>query len=75
MSVAWAAISPPSCLPLKMCRNAVGILHNIATATAELAEGRGGPMTCGLSKVSRNDGASPYAIKWLAYIYSTLVGL
>ena len=66
---------PPQLLAAENVQNAVGILHNIAPATAELAEGRGGPMTCGLSKVSRNDGASPYAIKWLAYIYSTLVGL
>jgi hypothetical protein len=47
MSVAWvagyAAISPPQLLAAENVQNALGILHNIAPATAELAEGRGGP--------------------------------
>jgi hypothetical protein len=39
-----------SCFAAENVQNAVGILHNISAAPAELAERRGRPMTCGPSK-------------------------
>ena len=48
-------------------QNAVGILHNIAAAPAELAERRGRPMTSGPSKdISKQTPGASIAYEFIA---------